>query len=148
MAGQQKFTIGRDRRCDVPIADDSVSRLHAEIVVAEGSRILLTDCRSSNGTFVIRNGRKETVREAYVAPGDTVQFGSVTMPMTDLLDAIRSRQRPPQAPAAKQAAPAPAPRPEPGPPPRADAASGVKPLVRCVCGAVIVKGEKCWICGG
>ncbi|MCW5982336.1 MAG: FHA domain-containing protein [Bryobacteraceae bacterium] len=143
MGGQQKFTIGRDRNCDVPIADDSVSRLHAEIVLSEGSRILLTDCRSSNGTFLIRNGKKETVQQAYVAPGDTLQFGGVTMPVADLLDAIRNRQKRPEAAAAGK--PTPAPRAEPAPTPPAEAA--VKPLVRCVCGAVILKGGKCWICG-
>ncbi|MBI4523796.1 MAG: FHA domain-containing protein [Deltaproteobacteria bacterium] len=32
----KKFTIGRDKNCDIPIADDSVSRLHAEITIVDG----------------------------------------------------------------------------------------------------------------
>ena len=51
---EQRFTIGRDRGCDIPIADESVSRLHAQLTFTEGQQIFLTDCQSSNGTFLFR----------------------------------------------------------------------------------------------
>lgn len=143
MVREQKFTIGRDRQCDVPIADDSVSRLHAEIVFTDGNQILLTDCRSSNGTFLIRNGKKEAVRQEIVSPGDTVQFGAVTMPLSDLLNAIRHKLK-----KAEAAAPRPRqPPPPPASPPRAEASPEGKQLIRCQCGAVIAKGETCRFCG-
>src|SRR5678809_1541964 len=57
MTPKTRFTIGRDRGCDIPIADDSVSRLHAEITLLDGGRVFLTDCHSSNSTFVMRDGK-------------------------------------------------------------------------------------------
>jgi pSer/pThr/pTyr-binding forkhead associated (FHA) protein len=33
---ERRFTIGRDKTCDVPIADDSVSRLHAQFSILAG----------------------------------------------------------------------------------------------------------------
>jgi pSer/pThr/pTyr-binding forkhead associated (FHA) protein len=140
VAREVKFSIGRDRQCDVPIADDSVSRLHAELVFTESNQILLTDCRSSNGTFLIRNGKKEPVRQEVVSPADTIQLGSVVMPMADVLNALRQKHR------KKMEASPPRP-PDPAPPARAEVPLEGKQLVRCMCGAVIVKGEKCRMCG-
>jgi Inner membrane component of T3SS, cytoplasmic domain/Domain of unknown function (DUF1707) len=66
------FTIGRDQRCDLYIADMTVSRLHARLARdAEGW--LLSDLGSSNGTRV--NGWR--LRAAVsVQPGDMITFGS------------------------------------------------------------------------
>ena len=50
----RKITIGRSTECDLVLADISVSRLHAELELLENSRLLLTDCHSSQGTFLIR----------------------------------------------------------------------------------------------
>ena len=66
------FTIGRDQRCDLYIADMTVSRLHARLV-RDGEGWVLTDLGSSNGTRV--NGWR--LRAAVpVQPGDTITFGS------------------------------------------------------------------------
>ncbi len=60
--GERTFTIGRDPSCDVPVADESVSRIHAQISFTSEDLIFITDRRSSNGTFVIRGGRREPLR--------------------------------------------------------------------------------------
>jgi hypothetical protein len=66
------FTIGRDQRCDLYIADMTVSRLHARLARGPDGW-LLTDLGSSNGTRV--NGWR--LRAAVpVQPGDTITFGS------------------------------------------------------------------------
>ena len=66
------FTIGRDQRCDLYIADMTVSRLHARLA-RDGDGWLLSDLGSSNGTRV--NGWR--LRAAVpVQPGDTITFGS------------------------------------------------------------------------
>ncbi len=52
------------------LADDTVSRRHAELRVEDG-RWLLRDLGSSNGTWV--NGRR--VIEAEVRPGDLLHLG-------------------------------------------------------------------------
>jgi apolipoprotein N-acyltransferase len=51
------FTIGRDKSCDVPIADDSVSRVHAEVWLGSDGALMLADRGSSNGTSLIRSTR-------------------------------------------------------------------------------------------
>ena len=53
------------------LADDTVSRRHAELRVEEDCWVL-RDLGSSNGTWV--NGRR--VIEAEVRPGDVVQLGA------------------------------------------------------------------------
>jgi pSer/pThr/pTyr-binding forkhead associated (FHA) protein len=62
--------IGRSSACQLVLADDTVSRRHAELR-AEGGRWLLRDLGSSNGTYL--NGRR--VIEAEVRPGDLLHLG-------------------------------------------------------------------------
>jgi hypothetical protein len=85
------YTIGRDKDCDIPIADDSVSRLHAELTVLADGKLLLADRASSNGTFTIQYGAAQRVTQAYLSPGDHVQFGSAVLAVDDLIDAIREK---------------------------------------------------------
>ncbi len=72
--GDEPITIGRLTECEVVLADDSVSRRHAE-VRRQGSDILVADLGSTNGTKV--NG--ERVGERSLADGDRVTVGSVTL---------------------------------------------------------------------
>ncbi len=79
MSRIRTYLVGRDERCDYPIADGSVSRRHAEVVLAPDGRFYVTDCGSTGGTFVL-NGREWTrVRQAYVEPTDRVRFGGYEM---------------------------------------------------------------------
>jgi hypothetical protein len=72
--------------CDIPIADDSVSRLHAELAVEPDGNILVIDNHSRNGTAVIRGGQLVRVADsAAVSPDDEVQFGDVVLRVRDLL---------------------------------------------------------------
>jgi hypothetical protein len=64
------LVIGRSSTCQLVLADDTVSRRHAELYV-EGGRWLLRDLGSANGTWV--NGRR--VVEAEVRAGDEVHLG-------------------------------------------------------------------------
>lgn len=66
--------IGRGDNCDLGLADDSVSRRHAELLYMNGTW-LLRDLRSTNGTTV--NGWRITA-EVAVRPGDVVGFGDLT----------------------------------------------------------------------
>jgi pSer/pThr/pTyr-binding forkhead associated (FHA) protein len=65
------FLVGRGRRSPSPVHDDTVSREHAEILLA-GGRLHLVDLRSSNGSFL--NG--QLVERATLADGDHIHFGS------------------------------------------------------------------------
>ena len=66
-----RFTIGRNADVDLHLEEADISRLHAEIVAANG-RYVLRDLKSRWGTFV--NG--ERTDEAPLSHGDEVRFGS------------------------------------------------------------------------
>jgi adenylate cyclase len=70
--------VGRTDDCDLPIADPTVSRRHAELDLTD-SGLRLRDVGSTNGTFV--DGRR--VSEAVALPGAQIAFGKVGF---DLLD--------------------------------------------------------------
>ena len=131
MRAGEKFTIGRDQACDIPVADDSVSRRHAELTMIEPGKLLLVDCQSSNGTAVLEDGRPRPIRQAFVTPSDRVQFGSVVLNVSDLVDAVRARKPKPQPQAERAAV----------------AAASPSRLVRCECGIVKAANSKCPECG-
>lgn len=68
--GESMVRIGRQPNLEVVLRDDSVSRLHAELVVREG-RLWLKDCASRNGTFV---NRQRIRGEVPLNVGDVVHF--------------------------------------------------------------------------
>lgn len=123
------FTIGRDRAADIPIADTSVSRRHAELAMIDAHRAFLTDCQSSNGTWLLRQGQAVRIQRETVHAGDQIRFGDVTIAVSDLFDVAQRVQRRGSEPA-----------PAPAPLPQSDR------LVRCVCGAVIAMGRPCPFC--
>ena len=83
-----RFTIGREPTCDIPLTDDSVSRLHAELTVLEGGKLFLTDCKSSNGTFLLREAQPRRISQELILPTARVQFGRLVVAASDLLAAV------------------------------------------------------------
>jgi predicted component of type VI protein secretion system len=143
----RRFTIGRERSCDVAIADDSVSRVHAEIWLNDDGSLMVADRGSSNGTILIRSGqvlsKLTTASNAIVMPADQVRFGNVTLSVADLIAAVESRHAGALTPASARRGPPPLPPPpphlsRPAAPPRAGAA-----LIRCECGAIKTFGQTC-----
>lgn len=67
-----RLTFGRSPRCELVLADDTVSRRHATLRLRDG-RWFLVDLGSSNGSWV--NGRR--VFDAEVVPGDEIRLGAV-----------------------------------------------------------------------
>lgn len=141
---KNRFTIGREPTCDIPLSDDSVSRLHAELTVLEGGKLFLTDCKSSNGTFILRDAPPRRISQELILPTDRVQFGRLIVTATDLLAAVTlpnpsTRILPPAPEPIIQPAP---PLPPPPPPPKP-----ARPrLVRCECGAIKTEGTVCPTC--
>jgi FHA domain-containing protein len=161
----RKFTIGRDRSSDIAIADDSVSRTHAELWMEVDGTLMLADRDSSNGTQIIRAGQSFPLKLAAVLPTDQIQFGEIALHVKDLLDAIeakfpgaiprvgsppppiqQSMPSPPPLPAHAGLPPPPPARPA-GPPPLpprpAAAAAAGGGVVRCECGAIKTMGQIC-----
>ena len=131
----RKYTIGRALNCDIVLADESVSRVHAELAFLADGKLLVTDCRSTQGTVLLRlGGAQIPVRQELVSPLDTLRFGTVTMPVKELLQAIHLKHPPAGVSGHDRPSPALAMPPE---------GAG---LVRCECGAVKVKNKRCEVC--
>ena len=129
-AVRHKYSIGRERSCDIPLADDSVSGHHAELEFLEDGKWLLTDCQSTNGTFLLESGgAPRRLRQSLVSPLDRVRFGGVTLGMRELLEALRLKAG------------------IPGPTPEEAARVQGRRLIRCLCGGIKTAEAPCPECG-
>jgi hypothetical protein len=145
MSSKTTFTIGRDPSADIPVADGSVSRIHAEVTLLDGERLFVTDCKSSNGTYLVRNGSETRITQEKLGPGDWVKFGAVSLSVADVVAAVRRKMGP---------VPPPLP-PSPAPDAQNDKPGANKPkrfataaqLVRCHCGDIKAAGQTCPSCG-
>ena len=73
----RRITIGRLSTNDVCINDRSVTREHCILTVHSDGRCELTDCNSTNGTFVNGNRIHGTVP---LQPNDYVRVGNQQLP--------------------------------------------------------------------
>jgi hypothetical protein len=72
-AGGRIF-IGRARRNDVTIKNNTVSSIHLQLEPMEDDRAMIIDCRSSNGSY--RNGeRLAPNRQEVIQSGDSIRLG-------------------------------------------------------------------------
>ena len=78
MARSRYIIVGRSRDADVRLTEGSVSGRHARLSW-RGTRILVEDLGSANGTFV----RGHRVGRAEVRPGDDVRLGQATLRWSD-----------------------------------------------------------------
>lgn len=81
----QKISIGRSTECSLVLADMTVSRHHAEIELLENNRLLLTDCQSTQGTFIINGGQANRVKQKIITELDTLRFGNITFTVKAIL---------------------------------------------------------------
>ena len=84
------FVIGRSPEADIVLADASVGRRHAELVVTDDGRFHLTDCGGGDGTWraVARRGGEEIwerTRQSFVAVSQPLRFGSYRVTVQELL---------------------------------------------------------------
>jgi hypothetical protein len=89
------YVVGRSSYADIVLADASVARRHAELVVTRGGRHHLTDCASGAGTWRRRDadgGRMawEPIRQSLVAPEESLRLGDYTCRLADLLRQIEA----------------------------------------------------------
>lgn len=78
--------IGRGPTCDITIQHDSVSTLHAWLIIA-ADHLLLVDCGTTNGTRVHTQGLKK-ITQTTVARTDRVSLGAYETGVGELLSQI------------------------------------------------------------
>ncbi len=72
---KESITLGRAATCDLVVADNYVSNVHARVYLRDGS-YWLEDLGSTNGTYV--NRTRVSVPTA-IGPGDEVRMGKATL---------------------------------------------------------------------
>lgn len=102
LEGSGPFRIGRSEASHIPLDHLQVSRVHAEIEV-DGSRIMIHDKDSQNGTLLARR----RITSASWSPADEVQIGPFVLSVrfvdaarTEVVPAARNPGRSDAAPAA------------------------------------------------
>lgn len=82
------LTIGRSRKADIRLQDQSVSRLHAEFIVAARGILHVADRSSANGTWIEADGAWNRIRQRTVLPSDRLRFGRAELTAAELLSRI------------------------------------------------------------
>lgn len=81
------FIIGREERHRgrgyLELPHPTVSRRHAELIVLGGT-YYLRDLDSTNGTWILRDGRPERFQEGYVERDTPLRFGERDCTLAEL----------------------------------------------------------------
>jgi pSer/pThr/pTyr-binding forkhead associated (FHA) protein len=72
---KETITLGRAATCDLVVADNYVSNVHARIYLRDGS-YWLEDLGSTNGTYMNRSRVSSPIA---IGPGDEVRMGKATL---------------------------------------------------------------------
>ena len=96
--------IGRATTNDIVIADTTVSRQHAQLMIDDIGQVTIIDLNSSNGTFV--NGRRVT-GPVRLDPTDIVKVGEYLLPWRQHLNAPPAAPQPASPQTNVASAPAP-----------------------------------------
>jgi predicted component of type VI protein secretion system len=109
----QTLTVGRSKDSDVVIADPSVSRQHAQLVVKSEADIVLFDCQSKFGTFVRRDGKWRAITSSPVGMDDNVRVGRHETTVRKILSDVREQAARAESPKSGRAAEVPPVKPVP-----------------------------------
>ena len=121
MSRIQIYLVGRQQDCDLRLDDSTVSRRHAEVILAPHGRYYLTDCNSAGGTYIHEGAGWRQLRQEFVSAGARLRFGHCEITATRF-EALRARGGAPISGPARGAGSTPAevtaPKSESGPDPR------------------------------
>ena len=72
----ERKSVGRTKENDLAINDESVSKIHAALVLNTDKQLMVADTGSTNGTFI--NGERIAYGRAFIVKtGDKLKFGTV-----------------------------------------------------------------------
>lgn len=79
------YIVGR--KGDIKIKDDSVSSRHLELSILN-DQIYATDLKSTNGTFLLQDGKKVRFDKGYVAADQSISLGKHQTSVNQLLELL------------------------------------------------------------
>ena len=91
MSNFSTYKIGRNSDMDIRLDDITVSRIHAELVVTEKGAFYLTDCGSSGGSYVARNGEWIPIRQDFISSTDVILLGRYQTTAQELMQKLAAR---------------------------------------------------------
>ena len=86
------YTIGRDTAASIPVQHETVSHIHAEVIPLPDGRVYVTDCASTNGTFLNEDGRWRRISQEFASAEARLRFGEVEVSVPTLLTRIAHLQ--------------------------------------------------------
>ncbi len=130
----KRFSLGRADagRADILLPGSTISARHAEMYIDNNGTLFVSDMGSSNGTAIIRNGKKLTVSSQSVSlsSSDILSLGGENFTISELLKKLPKDGSAHHDPAATP-----------------QAAFAGK-MMRCsACGSVTPEGKACIECG-
>lgn len=78
-------TLGSWAECDLVVAGDTVSSIHAQLVLSRDGFLNVLDAGSDHGTWLGRNGQWIRVMKAELGQNDRIRFGEVEVTLEQLL---------------------------------------------------------------
>lgn len=73
---KERLSVGRTKENNLVIDDQSISKMHAALVLNSDKQLLVADTGSTNGTFI--NGQRIAYGRAFlIKDGDKISFGTV-----------------------------------------------------------------------
>jgi pSer/pThr/pTyr-binding forkhead associated (FHA) protein len=79
---QRKYIIGR--KGQIQLHDKTTSAQHAELKTID-NRLYLTDLGSTNGTFLVEDGKRTRFTEGFVELDQTLAFGNQVCSVRELV---------------------------------------------------------------
>jgi len=79
---KKTYIIGR--KGSIPLFDKTTSSQHAQLVI-DKEKMYLTDLDSTNGTFLVLDGKREPFKKGYISIGQTLSFGEHICTVRELI---------------------------------------------------------------
>ncbi|MFK7914710.1 MAG: FHA domain-containing protein [Pseudomonadales bacterium] len=90
------YIIGRDPAADVTLPSETVSRFHAELIVAQDGLLFYSDRSSSGGSYVYVEGQWHEIRAYEVLASDRIRLGQYETEVSGLLQSVSAQVPRPQ----------------------------------------------------
>ena len=75
---KERLSVGRTKENNLVIDDQSISKIHASLILSSENELMVADTGSTNGTFI--NSQRIAYGRAFpIKTGDKVNFGTVTV---------------------------------------------------------------------